>query len=107
MNSSDYKIAKIFDSMQPFSILINNGHDAVFISCATLAACFGYDKEPADKAVKWMVEQAKETSAASAVKEFFDGMDARLEMLKEPKSPVFLRPMFTLMIEHWINRNEP
>jgi len=91
----------MFDDLQPFSIVINNGKDAAWISSAMLQWMSGGDRKRAEDAMSLMYEASARLGAEEGVRSFFN------EGKKQGKDfPKFLQPVITHMMKHVIGKEK-
>lgn len=92
-------VADMFSDMPPFSIVVNNGHDAAWISSAMMQYLTGGDGEAAERALKMIITRCKQLGVEKGVTEFFDVANKEKIIY-----PAFIKPVLILMIGHALEK---
>jgi hypothetical protein len=90
----------VFKDLKPFTITINSGEDAMFLSMALMRQIAG-SKELADESLHLMAKQSSMLGAEEAISVFCQqANEAGL------KFPAFIKPLLTLMFSHIMENRE-
>lgn len=89
---------KIFEDIKPFTITVNNGMDAMFLSAALMTEMTG-SQEVGKLAMKTVAAHCGTMGVEEAVKEM---LAAAFESGME--YPEFLQPLLILMFSHMVER---
>lgn len=99
-SESEQLALKVFEGLNPFTITVNNGADAMYLSLALLTAMTG-DPKTTQEAMKLLIQHSKLKSADEAVAHFFEQADeAGLDY------PEFTKPIMTIMITHMLDNKD-
>lgn len=93
------EVASMFDDMEPFTITINNGHDAAWFSSAMFSYLTGGDDKLSERGFILLIRAAKEHGVEHGVNMFFDSA-----FEEEHRFPAFMRPVFKHMLTHALKK---
>lgn len=93
------EVADMFNDMPPFTIKVNSGEDASWLSSAMLLFMTNGNDENADRGLKLMLAVCRKEEVEAGVNMFFD-------MANEEKIffQAFVRPVFKLMVGHALEK---
>jgi hypothetical protein len=90
----------VFKDLNPFTITVTNGADAMYLSLALLNQMTG-DVEQTHSAMRLIVQHAKLTGVETAINHFFNQANEC-----DIAYPEFIKPILTLMINHMFDNKE-
>lgn len=99
-SENDRLALKVFEGLKPFTITVNNGADAMYLSLALLNQMTG-DVERTNTAMRMLVAHAKLVGVEEAVRHFFD--KAKECDLAHPE---FIKPIIILMLNHMFENKD-
>lgn len=88
-------VADMFKDLPPFTLTINNGFDAAWISSAMLAWMAGCEHDLAKEAMAVIIAGAEKHGVEKGVSMFFDEGAGRGN-----RFPKCMKPLFIHMVEH-------
>ena len=91
------QVADMFKDLPPFTITVNDGHDAAWISSAMLAWLAGSDNDLSEKFMQAMIGLAKKHGVEKGITMFIEEGSRHGH-----KFPKFLTPVFIHMFKHVI-----
>lgn len=97
---NDLLALKVFEGLKPFTITVNNGADAMYLSLALLNNMTG-NPELTNGALRLLIQHSKLIGVDVAIAEFFKEADER-----NITYPEFIKPILTLMINHMFDNKE-
>jgi hypothetical protein len=93
------EVADMFSELPPFNIIVNNGHDAGWISSAMMLYLCAGDNDKADKGLKLMILMAKKHGVEAGVTKFFEQSNA-----DNIRFPAFIKPVFVHMVGYALEK---
>lgn len=99
-SETDQFALKVFEGLKPFTITVNNGADAMYLSMALINSMTG-SPEMSNSAMRMLIEHSKLKGINEAVAHFFEQADEC-----EIDYPEFIKPIMILMITHILENKD-
>lgn len=99
-SESDLLALKVFEGLKPFTITVNNGADAMYLSMALMNSMTG-NQEVTNEAMKMMIRHARADGVQAAIDLYFNMADKA-----GMNFPEFIKPIMTLMVTHMFENKD-